>query len=91
MKQIKIYIAVLCMAMSLPAFGSRTTLKEHTDNWLRSSNGEEAPTTDDKTPPPLPEVANPVGDATWIPLLLGLSYGIYILGKRRKEDAPLQA
>jgi hypothetical protein len=89
MKKNKIYILLLCAALTIPAFG-QTSFKERSDNWLKSSqetgdNGLPDVDDDGGSPTSDPDAPGPIGDANWVILALGLTYGVYILGRKRKS------
>jgi hypothetical protein len=98
MKTKKGLIITVCLLLTTPIFAGRllneykrTTLKEHTDQWLqsgtlRAGEGDGRPGIGGDTPEPKnpDSPPSPVGNAWGIAVALGLSYGVYVYGKKRK-------
>lgn len=83
----RIYITLICALIAYPMF-SQNSFKERSENWLRADKTR-GPAIDDidlgeggmKKDPVVP-----VGDTAWTLILgLGLTYGAYILSKKRKN------
>jgi hypothetical protein len=86
MKRKKLCLIAFCIALTVQISAQHTTFQERTENWLKSTSADGAPTTDDDTMTETPGVQDnvPISDA--FPFLLGLSmaYGLY-LWKRREN------
>jgi hypothetical protein len=91
MTQKKLYIIAICFILSVHAFAGRTTFKEQSDNWLKQTEGNAngRPGIGGNTPEPTPPIApqaTPIGDTGWILLSGALAYGIYVFGKKQKDE-----
>ncbi len=87
MKLKKIYIALICVLLSVSAFANGDRFRENTDNWLQRAPANRPGGTDlGETPTTTPGFTEngPIGDAIPLVVALGLGYAMFIVYKRRK-------
>lgn len=98
MKTKNIPIILLCLVLTAPAFAAGTSFRERNESrqqrterssfgsgGLRGDGGPPTIPTDVDPPTDPSNPGDPIGNGIWLLTGLGLAYGAYLFGKKRKE------